>query len=86
MRSSHSLDRIGVAFDDDHPVADACLLLPATPAAKLGLPELVRRPHALAAPAVPATPDPTPRILAIAAPTAGAGPASPRPPPSSSCG
>ena len=30
MRSSHSLDRLDVAFDDDRLVADAGLLLPAT--------------------------------------------------------
>jgi len=30
MRSSHTLDRVDVAFDDDHLVADAGLLLPAT--------------------------------------------------------
>jgi len=38
---SHSLDRIGVAFDDPHAVAHAGLLLPATRAQKLGLPALV---------------------------------------------
>ena len=43
MRSSHSLDRLGVGFDDDRLVADAGLLLPATLAAKLGLRELVER-------------------------------------------
>src|SRR3990170_3841706 len=41
MRSSHSLDRLDVAFDDDHLVADAGLLLPATLAQHLGLKELV---------------------------------------------
>jgi len=41
MRSSHSLDRLEVAFDDDHLVADAGLLLPATLAQHLGLRELV---------------------------------------------
>src|SRR3972149_4926512 len=41
MRSSHSLDRLDVAFDDDHLVADAGLLLPATLAHHLGLRELV---------------------------------------------
>jgi hypothetical protein len=41
MRSSHSLDRLGVAFDDDRLVADAGLLLPATLAHHLGLRELV---------------------------------------------
>ena len=41
MRSSHSLDRLYVAFDDDHQVADAGLLLPATLATHLGLRELV---------------------------------------------
>ena len=30
MRSSHSLDRLDTAFDDDRLVADAGLLLPAT--------------------------------------------------------
>jgi hypothetical protein len=41
MRSSHSLDRLDVAFDDDRLVADAGLLLPATLAAHLGLKGLV---------------------------------------------
>ena len=41
MRSSHSLDRLDVAFDDDRLVADAGLLLPATLAQHLGLRELV---------------------------------------------
>jgi hypothetical protein len=43
MRSSHSLDRLDVAFDDDRLVADAGLLLPATLAHHLGLGELVDR-------------------------------------------
>lgn len=30
MRSSHSLDRVSVIFDDDHAVANAGLILPAT--------------------------------------------------------
>src|SRR6266540_703072 len=41
MRSSHSLDRVGTAFDDDRLAADAGLLLPATLASHLGLRELV---------------------------------------------
>jgi len=41
MRSSHSLDRVDVAFDDDRLVADAGLMLPATLAAHLGLKGLV---------------------------------------------
>ena len=41
MRSSHSLDRIATAFDDDRLVADAGLLLPATLVQHLGLRELV---------------------------------------------
>jgi len=41
MRSSHSLDRLDTAFDDDRLVADAGLLLPATLAAHLGLRALV---------------------------------------------
>ena len=41
MRSSHSLDRLDVAFDDDRLVADAGLVLPATLAAHLGLKGLV---------------------------------------------
>jgi hypothetical protein len=41
MRSSHSLDRLDTAFDDDRLVADAGLLLPATLAQHLGLKELV---------------------------------------------
>jgi len=43
MRSSHSLDRFDVAFDDDRLVADAGLLLPVTLAHHLGLKELVER-------------------------------------------
>jgi hypothetical protein len=43
MRSSHSLDRLDVAFDDDRLVADAGLLLPATLAIRLGFKELVER-------------------------------------------
>ena len=41
MRSSHSLDRLDTAFDDEHLVADAGLVLPATLAGHLGLKELV---------------------------------------------
>ena len=41
MRSSHSLDGVGPAFDDDRLVADAGLLLPATLVSHLGLRELV---------------------------------------------
>src|SRR5450759_3024158 len=41
MRSSHSLDRLDTAFDDDRLVADAGLVLPATLAAHLGLKDLV---------------------------------------------
>jgi hypothetical protein len=41
MRSSHSLDRLDTAFDDDHLVADAGLLLPATLAHHLDLKGLV---------------------------------------------
>ena len=41
MRSSHSLDRLDTAFDDDRLVANAGLLLPATLATHLGLRELV---------------------------------------------
>jgi len=37
MRSSHSLDRLDVTFDDEHAVADAGLMLPATLAQHLGL-------------------------------------------------
>jgi Transposase DDE domain group 1 len=43
MRSSHSLDRFGTAFDDDRLVAEAGLLLPATLAAHLDLRGLVER-------------------------------------------
>jgi hypothetical protein len=39
--SSHSLDRLGVAFDDSHAVAHAGLILSATLAQRLGLRELV---------------------------------------------
>src|SRR6266545_2205381 len=41
MRSSHSLDRLDTAFDDDRLVADAGLLLPATLAHHLGLKTLI---------------------------------------------
>jgi len=41
MRSSHSLDRLDTAFDDDRLVADAGLLLPATLAHHLSLRALV---------------------------------------------
>ena len=41
MRSSHSLDRLDVIFDDEHAVADAGLMLPATLAQHLRLRELV---------------------------------------------
>jgi hypothetical protein len=41
--SSHTLDRIAVSFDDDHLVADAGLMLPATLAEHLGLKELLDR-------------------------------------------
>jgi hypothetical protein len=41
MRSSHSLDRLDTAFDDDRLVADAGLLLPATLAQHLDLKALV---------------------------------------------
>ena len=38
MRSSlHTLDRVGITFDDDHAVVAAGLLLPATLAQHLGL-------------------------------------------------
>ncbi len=40
MRSSHSLDGIGVTFDDEHAVAGAGLILPATLAQHLGLRQL----------------------------------------------
>jgi hypothetical protein len=43
MRSSHTVDRIDTAFDDDRLVADAGLLLPATLALHLGLKQLVDR-------------------------------------------
>ena len=41
MRSSHSLDRVDTAFDDDRLVPDAGLILPATLAHHLGLKQLV---------------------------------------------
>ena len=41
MRSSHKLDRLEMAFDDDRLVANAGLLLPGTLAQHLGLRELV---------------------------------------------
>ena len=40
MRSSHSLDRLQVAFDDDHSVANAGLILSATLLEHLGLEHL----------------------------------------------
>ena len=43
MRSSHTLDRIDMAFDGTQLVADAGLLLPATLAGHLGLKQLVER-------------------------------------------
>ncbi len=43
MRSSHTVDRVDTAFDDDRLVADAGLLLPATLALHLGLKGLVDR-------------------------------------------
>jgi hypothetical protein len=43
MRSSHTVDRVDTAFDDDRLVADAGLVLPATLAAHLGLKQLVDR-------------------------------------------
>jgi hypothetical protein len=43
MRSSHSLDRLETAFDDDRLAAEAGLLVPATLAHRLGLRELVDR-------------------------------------------
>ena len=41
MRSLHSLDRLDVTFDDEHLVADAGLVLPATLAEHLELRELI---------------------------------------------
>jgi hypothetical protein len=41
MRSSHSLDRLDVTFDDEHAVADAGLVLPATLAQHLELRDLI---------------------------------------------
>ena len=43
MRSSHTVDRVDTAFDDDRLVADAGLLVPATLALHLGLKGLVDR-------------------------------------------
>src|SRR5260370_8700360 len=37
MRSSHVLDRMAVTFDDEHAVAAAGLVLPATLAGRLGI-------------------------------------------------
>jgi hypothetical protein len=37
MRSSHALDRVAVTFDDEHAVASAGLVLPATLAGRLGI-------------------------------------------------
>jgi hypothetical protein len=43
MPSSHSPDRLVVGFDDDHAVANAGLLLPATLAKRLGIEQMVDR-------------------------------------------
>src|SRR3974377_1881444 len=44
MREScHSLDRLAVTFDDDHAVANAGMILPATLAQHLGMRELFDR-------------------------------------------
>jgi hypothetical protein len=43
MPSSHSPDRLVVGFDDDHAVANAGLLLPATLAERLGIEQMVDR-------------------------------------------
>src|SRR2546429_2390694 len=44
MREScHSLDRLAVTFDDDHAVANAGMILPATLAQQLGMRELFDR-------------------------------------------
>ncbi|MSQ37299.1 MAG: IS1380 family transposase [Chloroflexi bacterium] len=51
MRSSHTLDRLATSFDEERLVADAGLLLPATLAQHLGLPELFDR-HVDLGPAV----------------------------------
>ena len=40
MQCSHSPERLAVAFDDDHPVASAGLLLPATLTQRLGVQQL----------------------------------------------
>jgi hypothetical protein len=40
MLSSHSPDRLTVAFDDDHAVANAGLVLPALLAQRLGIQQL----------------------------------------------
>jgi hypothetical protein len=37
MQSSYTLDRLDIAFDDTHAIANAGLLLPATPAERLGI-------------------------------------------------
>jgi hypothetical protein len=41
MSSSHSSDRLVVAFDDTHAIANAGLLLPATLAERLGIETVV---------------------------------------------
>ena len=43
MRACHRLERLHISFDEPRLVADAGLLLPATLAARLGLPELLDR-------------------------------------------
>jgi hypothetical protein len=43
MSSCHSLDRLVVGFDDDHAVANAGLVLPATLAERLGIEHIVDR-------------------------------------------
>jgi hypothetical protein len=44
VRSSHSPDQIAVCFDDDHAVADAGLILAATPAGGAPAPGAGRHP------------------------------------------
>jgi hypothetical protein len=65
MRSSHSLDRIAVAFDGSQLVADAGLLAPASLAAHLGLRELADRHIRLGR--APGAPNPGAKLLTLVA-------------------
>ena len=63
MRSSHSLDRLDVAFDGTQLVADAGLLLPATLAQHLGIKEIVD--ECLDLGTAPGAPNPGDKLLTL---------------------